>query len=488
MSAQFNRVRVRLAPSPTGPPHVGNVYIGLFDQVFARSQDGDFVLRIEDTDRERSTRESEEAILEAFHWVGLNWDEGPDVGGPYGPYRQSERLDLYRPHAAQLLERGAAYRCFCTPERLQAARKAQAKQGFSAGYDRLCRGLSEDEVQQKLQAGLPHTIRLAVPMEGRTRFEDLIRGSVVFDNAEIDDQVLLKSDGYPTYHLANVVDDHLMEISHVIRAEEWISSTPKHVLLYEAFGWEPPTFVHMPLLRNQDRSKISKRKNPTSLLWYREQGFLPEALLNFLALMGWSMGEDRELFSLAEMRDSFTWDRVKTSGPVFDLQKLEWMNGEYVRAMPAEELLERLLAEPYTTHVDEPAEKLLAITRLVQERMKKLAEFDELTGFFFEREPYPAEDLIPRKQDAAFVRKALDATQPVLAGVEDWSAEALEAALRGLAEGNEWKRGALYMVLRVAVTCRKVSTPLFETMEVLGRQECMERVQEACKRAAELGG
>ncbi len=486
MSAQFGRVRVRLAPSPTGPPHVGNVYVGLFDQVFARSQGGDFVLRIEDTDRERSTRESEQAILEAFRWVGLDWDEGPDVSGPYGPYRQSERFELYRRHAAQLLESGAAYRCFCTPERLQSLREAQAGRSSSPGYDRLCRGLSKEEVQEKLDEGTPHTVRLKAPLEGQTRFQDLIRGEVAFENAEIDDQILLKSDGYPTYHLANVVDDRLMEISHVIRAEEWISSTPKHVLLYEAFGWEPPTFIHMPLLRNKDRSKISKRKNPTSLLWYREQGFLPEALLNFLALMGWSIGGDRELFSVAEMTDCFTWDRVRTGGPVFDLQKLEWMNGEYVRAMPAEELLQKLLAEPYTTRVDQPADRLLAITRLVQERMKRLAEFDELTGFFFEREPYRAEDLIPRKHDAHFVRMALDAVQRVLPEVEDWSPGPMEAAVRNLAEANGWNRGALYMVLRVAVTCRKVSTPLFETMEVLGRQECIGRIEEALRKAASL--
>ncbi len=325
-----------------------------------------------------------------------------------------------------------------------------------------------------------------VPLEGQTGFEDLVRGTVVFRNSEIDDQVLLKSDGFPTYHLANVVDDHLMKISHVIRAEEWISSTPKHVLLYQAFGWHLPTFIHMPLLRNQNRSKISKRKDPTSLLWYREQGFLPEALLNFLALMGWSTGDDREKFSLQEMVQSFAWNRVKTSGPVFDMQKLEWLNGEYVRSMSAEELLERILAEPYTRRVDQPAEKLLQVTRLVQERIKRLAEFDEATGFFFEREPYEAADLIPKKHDAAFVRDALPAAHALLKDLDDWSAEPLEGAMRDAAEEREWKRGALYMVLRVAVTCRRVSTPLFETMQVLGKQECIARIETALDRAQEL--
>ncbi|MHC5034141.1 MAG: glutamate--tRNA ligase [Planctomycetota bacterium] len=475
-------VRVRLAPSPTGPPHVGNAYIGLFDLVFARRTGGRFVLRIEDTDRERSTKESEEAIIQALKWLGLNWDEGPDIGGPHSPYRQSECVGTYREHADKLLASGAAYRCFCTPKRLADVRKRQPGQG----YDRHCRGLSEDEVQEKLDAGLPHTVRLAVPLEGETGFDDLLRGPITVANSEINDQVLLKSDGFPTYHLACVVDDHLMGITHVIRAEEWISSTPRHVLLYDAFGWEPPVFIHMPLLRNPDKSKISKRKNPTSLLWYREQGFLPEALRNFLALMGWSMSDDREVFSLEEMTEDFSWKRLKTSGPVFDLQKLEWLNGEYIRAMPAEELLQRVLGEPYTRRTGQPQEALLPITRLVQERMKKLSEFDELTAFFFEREAYEAADLVPKKHNAAFVREALGGAREALDAHGDWSAEALEVAMRETAEQHGWKRGALYMTLRVAVTCRRVSTPLFETMALLGKPECLARIETAMDLAAQL--
>ena len=487
MTDHAGRVRVRLAPSPTGAPHVGTAYIGLFDHVFARHAGGEFVLRIEDTDRQRSTPESEAAIVESLRWVGLRWDEGPDTGGPCGPYRQSERLDLYREHADRLLAAGAAYHCFCTPEELAARRKQrQAQGGGGFGYDRLCRDLPEDEVRRRLDAAAPHVVRLRVPLEGETSVQDGVRGTVTVANAEIDDQVLLKTDGYPTYHLANVVDDRLMGITHVIRAEEWISSTPKHVLLYGAFGWEPPAFIHMPLLRNANKSKISKRKNPTSLLWYREQGYLPEALLNFLALMGWSLGEEREIFSLEEMIERFSWERVKTSGPVFDLQKLEWLNGEYIRAMTVEELLEPVLAEPFTRHVGQPAGRLLKIAQLAQERLKRLAEFDELTGFFFEREPYEPADLIPRKQDGAFVRAALAAACEALEGVRDWAPEPMEAAMRELAERLECKRGSLYMVLRVAVTCRKVSTPLFETMEVLGKQECLDRMDEARTRAAGL--
>ncbi|NLW50387.1 MAG: glutamate--tRNA ligase [Candidatus Brocadiaceae bacterium] len=484
MSDHAGPVRVRLAPSPTGAPHVGTAYIGLFDHVFARHAGGTFVLRIEDTDRERSTAESEQAILEALRWVGLQWDEGPDRGGPCGPYRQSERLDLYARRAAQLLDAGAAYRCFCTPDELAARREQRRKQGGGGfGYDRLCRHLPADLVARKLEAGTPHVVRLKVPTEGETSFCDIVRGTVTMANAEIDDQVLLKSDGFPTYHLANVVDDRLMGITHVIRAEEWISSTPKHVLLYQAFGWEPPQFVHMPLLRNADRSKISKRKNPTSLLWYRTEGYLPEALLNFLALMGWSLGEEQEVFGLDEMVRCFSWDRVKTSGPVFDLQKLEWLNGEYIRALSPEELLERVLHEPYTRHVDAPADFLLRIVPLVQERLKRLAQFDEWTGFFFAREPYDAADLIPRKEDAAFVRNALPAARQALAELPEWTADAMEQAVRAVAEQGGWKRGSLYMALRVAVTCRKVSTPLFETMEVLGKDECLGRLDDALARA-----
>jgi len=423
MEEQGRQVRVRIAPSPTGEPHVGTAYVALFNYAFARKTGGRFILRIEDTDRARSSLQSEQAIMRALRWLGLQWDEGPDVGGPFGPYRQSERLELYRRHAEELLRRGAAYRCFCTPERLAELRRSQqAARSPFVGYDGLCRELSEGEVRQKLQAGVPCTVRLRTPREGETRFTDVVRGEVAFPNREIDDQVLLKSDGFPTYHLASVVDDHAMRITHVVRAEEWISSTPKHVLLYQAFGWSMPVFIHLPLLRNPDRSKISKRKNPVSLDWYRGQGYLPEALLNFLALMGWSTGEEREVFSLAEMVESFTWDRVKTSGPVFDLRKLDWLNGQYIRRLTAEELLQRLLDGGHTRHAGEPRDRLLAIVRLVQERMERLGEFDERTAFFFAPEPYEAGELIPRKKDAAFAREALAACAERLGGLEPWLA------------------------------------------------------------------
>ncbi len=486
MNTETQRVRVRAAPSPTGPPHVGTAYIALFDFVFAAHESGDFVLRIEDTDRRRSTLQSERAIIDSLRWLGLHWDEGPDVGGEHGPYRQSERSENYRQHAFQLVDEGAAYRCFCTPERLTRVRESHSHEEDFIGYDGHCRDLCEDEVQEKLAEGAPFTVRLRTPQSGETAFEDLVRGRIAVPNKQVDDQVLLKSDGFPTYHLANVVDDHLMQISHVVRAEEWISSTPKHILLYEAFGWSPPFFVHMPLLRNKDQSKISKRKNPTSLLWYREQGFLPQALVNFLGLMGWSMGQDREIFSLEEMIQNFTWDRVKTSGPVFDMQKLEWMNGEYIRAMSPENLLSTILQEPYTVRVSEPVERMLEITKLVQERLKRLSEFDDQTSFFFEWEDYDAQELIPRKKDAAFARKAIDTMRATLEAIEQWDAPTLEEALQGLCDEIGQKRGALYMPLRIAVTCRRVSTPLFETMEILGKEECMRRLDKAAEMAKGL--
>lgn len=479
MRSQSRRTRVRSAPSPTGEPHVGTAYVSLFNYAFARKEKGVFVLRIEDTDRTRSSAGSEQAIARSLDWLGLQWDEGPDRDGPFGPYRQSERTGIYREHASRLVESGSAYRCFCTAERLTALRKTQQAQKRPTGYDGLCRALEAGEVEEKLLARTPFTIRLKVPSGGETCYEDYLRGRIRFKNPDIDDQVLLKSDGYPTYHLANVVDDHLMEISHVIRAEEWITSTPKHVLLYNAFGWELPVFIHLPLLRNKDKSKISKRKNPVSLEWYREKGYLKEALLNFLALMGWSLGEDREIFSLKEMIDAFSWDRVKKSGPVFDLQKLDWLNGEYIRAMPPDELLERIVEGGYTCRGDRPHGLLKEITKLVQERMTVLSEFDGLTGFFFDREPYEAGDLIPGKKDAAFAARVLGGLSELLQGAQDWRAAPLESAIQEFCEECGCKRRDVYMPLRVAITCRRVSTPIFETMEILGKRECIERLTAA---------
>ena len=304
------RVRTRIAPSPTGDPHVGTAYIALYNLAFAKSQGGDFILRIEDTDQNRYTEGSEQMIFDAMHWLDLNYSEGPDVGGEYGPYRQSERFHLYGEYAKKLVEQGGAYYCFCSQDRLGKLRERQKAMGKAPGYDGHCRSLSKEEIEAKLAAGEPYVIRLKMPYEGETVIHDRLRGDIVFENNKIDDQVLLKADGFPTYHLANVVDDHLMGITHVIRAEEWIASTPKHIQLYKAFGWDEPEFIHMPLLRNADRTKISKRKNPVSLNWYKEQGYLKEGLINFLGLMGYSFGENKEIFSLQEITEE-TKEEIK---------------------------------------------------------------------------------------------------------------------------------------------------------------------------------
>ncbi|MEW6336904.1 MAG: glutamate--tRNA ligase [Acidobacteriota bacterium] len=473
-------VRTRIAPSPTGDPHVGTAYVALFNYAWARKHGGQFVLRIEDTDRERSNRVSEAMIFDSLRWLGLNWDEGPDVGGPHGPYRQSERFEIYRQHAEILVERGGAYPCFCTRERLDALREEQRAKKIPAatGYDGHCRALDPGEAALRRRSGEPHVIRLAMPREGESVVTDLLRGSIRIDNALVDDQVLIKSDGFPTYHLANVVDDHLMGITHVVRAEEWISSLPKHAQLYRAFGWDEPVFCHLPLLRNADKSKISKRKNPVSLNYYRRAGYLPEAMLNYLALMGWAIAADREAFTLEEFIASFELKDITLGGPVFDLDKLTWMNGTYIRALPGAELLARLRADILSD------EHLLEVLPLAHERIEKLEDFVAYASFFFTGDvEYDAEaraKLIAKKRTAEESAAALaglleEALDPLL----EWNAATLEAALRGHAERLGWKAGDLFMPVRVAVTGRAASPGLFETMDVLGRELCRRRLRRA---------
>jgi len=473
-----DRVRTRIAPSPTGDPHVGTAYVALFNYAFARQNEGSFILRIEDTDRGRSTVESEAMILEALSWLGLEWDEGPDVGGPHGPYRQSERTEIYREHVDRLVDSGAAYPCFCTRERLETLRAEQkaAKQQF--GYDRHCRGLDRDDARRRIDAGEAHVIRLAMPTSGDAVAHDLLRGEISIANAQVDDQVLLKSDGHPTYHLANVVDDHLMEITHVIRAEEWISSLPKHIRLYEAFGWTPPVFCHLPLLRNADRSKISKRKNPVSLDHYRQTGVLPEALLNYLALMGWTMSDERDQFTLAEFIAELGLDDISLGGPVFDLEKLRWLNGKYIRDLSLDEFLERLrggvLSDDY----------LLRVLPLVQERVDTLADFVPYAEFFFVDEvtydPTALAKMVAKNHTAPQTAKAFrllleNDLDPIL----EWNAENIEAAVRGFCDDNDWAPKELFMPVRVALTGRTATPPLFETMEVLGKARCRSRLRRA---------
>jgi len=474
-------VRVRIAPSPTGDPHVGTAYIALFNYAFAKKSGGAFVLRIEDTDQARSRADSEQMIFDALRWVGLSWDEGPDVGGPYGPYRQSERGPIYQRHAAMLIERGTAYRCFCTADRLNQLKIQQQAEKKSFGYDRRCRGLAPDEVQAQLAAGTPHTVRLAAPLTGSVTVHDRLRGDVVIDVEQVDDQVLLKSDGLPTYHLANVVDDHLMEITHVIRAEEWISSTPKHVLLYQAFGWDQPEWLHMPLLRNADKSKISKRKNPVSINYYRDTGILPQALLNFLGLMGWSFGDDREKFTLAEMIDVFSWDRISLGGPVFNLDKLTWLNEKYIHELDYDQLVDALFGWRLNR------EYLRKVLPLVRERVKKLDEVIPAIEYFFSGDldygPMLAELVVPEVA-ASDVAKGLHAFVERFEAREGFDGPALEQDARAWCEALGWKTKHAFMLLRIAVTGRKASPPLFDTMAVLGKEITRRRLRRAAEQIA----
>ena len=466
-------VRVRIAPSPTGDPHVGTAYIALFNYVFAKKHGGQFILRIEDTDRARSTADSEAAILRALRWVGVTWDEGPDVGGSCGPYRQSERSEIYKAEADKLLASGAAYRCFCTALRLEEMRAASKGKSF-VGYDGHCRTVARAESERRAAAGEAFVVRLAMPKTGETVFADRLRGELRFDNTQIDDQILLKSDGFPTYHLANVVDDHLMGITHVIRAEEWLSSTPKHVELYKVFGWQAPEWVHMPLLRNADKSKISKRKNPVSLDYYRAAGFLPEALLNYLGTMGWSIAGDRENFTVAEMVEAFTFDRMSLGGPVFDLVKLSAMNADYLRALDDDSVVKRMrewrLGDDY----------LKQLVPLVRQRMQRLDEFLPLTDFFFSGDldyTAVAKDLVPKNRTAKDVTDCLLGFVEVLDVQRDFSHAALEAVARAYAEKIGWDAKELFMVVRMAVSARKATPPLFETLAVLGRDLTRRRLR-----------
>jgi glutamyl-tRNA synthetase len=470
-------VRVRVAPSPTGDPHVGTAYMSLFNLAFARHEGGRFILRVEDTDRARFQADSEQQVYDTLRWLGLDWDEGPDIGGPHAPYRQSERLESYQPVAEALLASGHAYHCWCTPERLAQMREAQQKAKQPTGYDRLCVGKTREE-----RAALPGfsdrpVVRMLIPDDVSLTFTDLIRGEV--NAPRPDDQVLMKTDGFPTYHLANVVDDHAMEITHVVRGEEWIASTPKHVLLYQWMGWDAPAFAHMPLLRNADKSKISKRKNPAArLTWFLEEGFLPEALRNFLGLMGYSLPDGQEIFSFEEMVASFDWARVNPVGPVFDVEKLRWLSGHYVREVDAADLAARLVAYMGVTGSD--AELVTRATPLVQERMSTLREAREMLHFLVVGEAFTIDPDAAAKQLGDGARPVLEAALAALGELPSFATADVEAALRSaLVEGLGLKPKHAFGPIRVAVTGSTVSPPLFESIELLGRDVTLARLQSA---------
>jgi glutamyl-tRNA synthetase len=469
-------VRVRIAPSPTGDPHVGTAYMALFNLIFARHHKGQFILRIEDTDRSRSRPEYEQNIYSALKWCGIEWDEGPDKGGPYGPYRQSERFGIYKQYADELFEQGKAYKCFCTSEELDEMRELAAKQGGRQGYDRRCRHLTPAEVEQREKSGIPYVIRLKVPLNGECVYEDAIKGRMTFPWADIDDQVLLKSDGFPTYHLANVVDDYLMKITHVIRGDEWMSSTPKHILLYNSFGWIPPTFMHMPLLLNKDGKKLSKRKNPTSIFFYRDSGYLPEAFMNFLTLMGYSMTGDREICSLDEIIKEFDYKRIGVSGAIFEVQKLDWVNQQYlIKNIPVEDLWNRIKEWSFN---DEFMQKLMP---LCHSRIKTFGDFMDLFDFMFINHIRYNESIFEVK-DLTNEQKSylIQAVIWRLDELESWSGESLNQASRDVAEIFGVHHKKMVIPLLFASLMGKVQgPPLFDSTTLLGKDRTRARFLKA---------
>jgi glutamyl-tRNA synthetase len=457
-------VRTRIAPSPTGEDlHIGNAYTALMNYVFAKKHGGQFIIRIEDTDRTRYVEGSEKRILASLKWLGIIHDEGPDIGGPHVPYRQSDNLSVYKTHAIELVTKGQAYYCFCTSERLEKVRKEQMEKKLPPRYDRHCRSISSSDAQKKVDDGHSYVVRLKVPDSGTTVVHDVIRGDVSFENKLIDDQVLLKSDGYPTYHLGVVVDDHRMDISHVIRGEEWLSSAPKHVLLYHAFGWELPVFAHVPLLRNPDKSKLSKRKNPVWASWYKTEGFLPDAVVNYLALMAWSFPGDREIFTIPELIEQFTLESIQTTAPIFSLEKLRWMNGEYLRKSPISNVTS-LINDFYQNKYDEKViEKTVP---LVIERIKTLKEYEAMAGFFFDR---------PKEYENPLDGVIIDMLRTTLTDCK-WTHDAMEVKVRTLCLEKNMKPRDVFMQLRIAITGKTVGPPLLESMEILGKAESLERL------------
>jgi len=466
-------VRVRFAPSPTGYPHLGNIRTALFNWLFARHNNGVFILRIEDTDVARWVEGAVEAILSSLRWLGLDWDEGP--------YFQSQRLELYREVADRLLKQELAYQCYCPPERLELMRQEQMRRKQPPGYDRRCRNLTREQKAEMEAREIIPVVRFKTPLEGQTSFNDLLHGQIVFENSTLDDFVLLKSDGYPTYHLANIVDDHLMAISHVLRADEWLSSTPRHVLLYQTLGWQPPQFAHLPMILGPDRSKLSKRHGATAIAEYQEQGYLPEAMFNFLALLGWALDDKTELLTREEIVKHFSLERISMTAAVFNKDKLDWMNGVYLRGLGSEEFTRRampFLERDLPAEINRPLDTdyIRQIMPLIQERARTLAEVPQLSEFFFVDELEYDIGLLLGKIEKAEAIKSLRASVAKMDDLKDWDATALEAVFRPLADELKLKTSVFFGLLRVAVTGRTAAPPLFQTMDVLGKERCLKRL------------
>jgi glutamyl-tRNA synthetase len=478
------KVRTRVAPSPTGDPHVGTAYVALVNYAFAKRHGGEFILRIEDTDQVRSTPESEKAILDSLHWFGIAWSEGPDLGGPHGPYRQSERSEIYRRYARDLLESGHAFKCFCTSERLEEMREAQRAAKQPPHYDGLCLTYTQEEIARREEAAEPYVVRLKVPVEGACVFEDLLRGKITVEWKTVDMQVLLKADGYPTYHLANVVDDHLMEITHVIRGEEWISSAPKHLLLYRYFGWDPPVLCHLPLLRNPDRTKLSKRKNPTSILYYRERGYLAEALMNFLGILIDARNDDPQLIGsplLEKLTEHFELTNISLGGPVFDIPKLTWLNGQWIRRLGVAQFMELLAAWGFAWPAAVSQGKREHIARIAMSRIETLIDFGPSIDFFVNRPEVSRRDFELPKLTMDQARAVLDGSITALLALDPagWTESAIGEKLKLAAANQDMKFKDVARLFYIAITGSPTGLPLFDDMEILGQQESLRRLENA---------
>lgn len=478
-------VRTRFAPSPTGYLHIGGLRTALYSYLFAKQKNGKFILRVEDTDLKRQVEGAAEAIYSGLKWAGLQYDEGPDIGGPYGPYAQSQRLDIYKKYADELIKNKHAYYCFCSEEMLEKMRQEQIANKQIPKYNRRCRELSDEEVKRKLSANEPRVIRMKIPENRVIEVDDIIRGKVLYNSSELDDQVLLKSDGYPTYHLAVVVDDHLMEISHVTRTEEWLPSTPKHILLYEFFGWKAPQWAHLPLLLNSDKTKMSKRKGDVALGYYIERGYLPEAMINFLAFLGWNPGTEKEAYSMKELLKDFSFEKVQKSGAIFNVEKLDWFNQYYIRHLSDELLFEK--SQPFLPQDKRgfSEEQIIKMLILEKERSATLFEIGQNAKFFFDLPGYDKDLLKWKEMSDEDLKKSLKMSKEVVSSVPEnkfnskWLSDVL------LNKTSEFKnRGELLWPLRVALSGQKNSPPPFEILEILGKKESSKRIEAAIKKLA----
>ncbi len=487
------RVRVRYAPSPTGLQHIGGIRTALFNYLYARRMGGDFILRIEDTDRTRFFEGALEDIFSTFEWLGMSYDEGPVKNGKYAPYFQSERLELYQKYAKELVDKGHAYYCYCDSDRLERIKKIQEASKLPPGYDRHCRELSNEEAEENRKKGTTPVIRFKAPLDGTTSFDDRILGKIEVNNSTLQDFVLLKSDGFPTYHLANIVDDHLMEITDVLRAQEWIPSTPNHILLYKAFGWTPPRFCHLPMVMGEDGHKLSKRHGSTHVIEFRNNGYLPEAIINFVSLLGWSYNDKEEIFSLEDLTKIFDVDRINRAPAVFNYSKLKWFNGVYIRKLSIDKLLELTLPHYIKAGLvsekptDEELSYLKKILPLIQDRLELINDAPELSDFMFGTlPPYKTwSEILPKKVEKEVVIKILEDSLTILKDIEVKPHSEMQDALYKLTEKHSVKAGAIFMPIRIAITGINKSPELFPVMSVLGKDRVIARLENSIKKLKE---